>query len=75
MSDELDVWKRNEPDSPCVKVCVIEPESGLCMGCYRTRDEIAAWGRMERLERLAIMEGLPERAGQIKPRRRGGRRR
>ena len=38
MSD--DVWKRNEIESPCVKVCVLQPETRICFGCYRTGDEI-----------------------------------
>ena len=29
--------------SPCIKVCVIDPASGLCTGCWRSLDEIAAW--------------------------------
>ncbi|MEM7242214.1 MAG: DUF1289 domain-containing protein [Pseudomonadota bacterium] len=74
MAEKQEVWKRQEPDSPCVQVCVIEPDSGLCMGCYRTRDEIAAWGAMDRPDRLSLMQVLPSRADQIKPKRRGGRR-
>ena len=29
--------------SPCIKLCVIEPESGYCIGCGRSREEIASW--------------------------------
>ena len=32
--------------SPCVSVCVINPNTGLCEGCLRTLDEVAAWGQM-----------------------------
>lgn len=32
-----------EPPSPCVGVCVINPQTQLCDGCLRTLDEIAAW--------------------------------
>lgn len=75
MSDINEVWKRNEPDSPCIKVCVIHPEAKICMGCHRTGAEIAAWRNMAREDRLALMEELPARADQLKPKRRGGRRR
>ncbi|MBL4749395.1 MAG: DUF1289 domain-containing protein [Amylibacter sp.] len=68
-----EIWKRNEPDSPCVKVCVIHPKAGICIGCYRRNGEIAAWARMERAERLAIIAELPERAGLLKGKRKGGR--
>lgn len=70
MSDE--VWRREEIESPCVKVCVVHPESRLCTGCLRSIDEIGAWSRMSREERRAIMAELPGRKGQL-TRRRGGR--
>jgi predicted Fe-S protein YdhL (DUF1289 family) len=44
MSDE--VWKREEVESPCVKICVVHPEARICTGCLRSIDEIATWGRM-----------------------------
>jgi predicted Fe-S protein YdhL (DUF1289 family) len=47
--------------TPCVKVCLIDPETGLCEGCGRTREEIAAWFRLSEEERLRIMADLPER--------------
>ena len=65
-----EVWKRNEPDSPCVKVCVMHPEAKICMGCFRTIGEIGNWSKMDRAERLALMETLPQRASQIKGKRR-----
>ena len=46
--------------TPCVGVCTID-ESGLCMGCFRTRDEIAVWGSISEVERLKVMEALAER--------------
>ena len=70
MSD--DVWKRAEVESPCVKVCVIEPKSRLCTGCLRTIDEIGAWGGMTPQARRSIIDALPERAASL-TQRRGGR--
>lgn len=71
MADE--VWKRDEVESPCVKICVIHPASGLCLGCYRTIDEIAAWSSLTPEARRALMATLPARAPLVKPARRGGR--
>ncbi|MFN3147800.1 MAG: DUF1289 domain-containing protein [Paracoccaceae bacterium] len=70
MSD--DIWKRDEIASPCVKVCVVHPESRLCVGCHRTMDEIAGWSRMTPEERARVMAELPGRGPQLS-RRRGGR--
>ena len=70
MSD--DIWTRAEIESPCVKICVIEPKSRLCTGCLRSIDEIGAWSLMKPEVRRAIMEELPERASLI-TKRRGGR--
>lgn len=48
-------------ESPCVLVCVIDRESGFCLGCARTLDEIARWSAMTRGERKAIMALLSAR--------------
>ena len=71
MSD--DIWQRQEIESPCIKVCVIEPESGLCLGCYRSIAEITGWSRMAPADRSDIINALPDRVKAISPSRRGGR--
>jgi predicted Fe-S protein YdhL (DUF1289 family) len=40
---------------------MLDPETGLCEGCGRTREEIGRWFRMSEDERLRIMAELPER--------------
>ena len=70
MSDE--VWTRDEIESPCVKICLIHPEAAICVGCHRTREEIAIWGRLSAEARRAVMEDLPARKALL-PGRRGGR--
>lgn len=67
-----DIWSRNEIESPCVKICVVHPESRLCTGCLRTIDEIGAWSKLSPEARREIMAELPSRAGQL-TKRRGGR--
>ncbi|MFO8128194.1 DUF1289 domain-containing protein [Yoonia sp.] len=66
------IWARAEIESPCIKICVIEPNSRLCTGCLRSIDEIGAWSKMTAQARSAVMAELPSRAGQI-TKRRGGR--
>jgi uncharacterized protein len=53
--------------TPCIKVCVIDGESGLCLGCQRTLPEVASWARFSDVERAEIMAGLPERRTRIRP--------
>lgn len=48
-------------ESPCIKVCVIDPSSGLCEGCLRSRHEIARWSSYTDDERHSIMQGLKTR--------------
>jgi uncharacterized protein len=50
--------------TPCTKICTIDPISGLCLGCRRTLDEIARWGGMSDGERARVMAELPERAAE-----------
>lgn len=61
-------------ESPCVKICVVDPETGFCIGCGRTRAEIAGWLSLEPGERRAIMDRLGERVSNLTraKRRKGG---
>ena len=29
--------------SPCMKICIFDQESGYCLGCSRTEDEVIKW--------------------------------
>ncbi len=63
-------------ETPCIKVCVIDPVSGFCIGCGRTGAEIGGWTSMRSAERRRIMEGLPARLQAMTSRSmRGGRQR
>ena len=53
--------------TPCTKVCVVDGESGLCLGCFRNLSEVAGWSRLTEAEREAIMAGLPNRRARIRP--------
>jgi predicted Fe-S protein YdhL (DUF1289 family) len=70
MKDEI--LKRDEIASPCVNICVIHPQSGICVGCHRTLDEIAGWSGMSDAERSDLSANLPDRAPLLR-KRRGGR--
>jgi predicted Fe-S protein YdhL (DUF1289 family) len=67
-----DIWMRDEVQSPCVKLCVVHPEERICVGCFRSIEEISTWSRMTHEERAAIMADLPARSPRL-AKRRGGR--
>ena len=62
-------------ETPCIKICVVDPETSFCIGCGRTRDEIGGWLEMGADERRKVMAGLPDRVATLTQRksRRGGR--
>jgi len=37
------ITAQTDIQSPCISVCRMSDNSGLCMGCFRTGDEIAGW--------------------------------
>jgi predicted Fe-S protein YdhL (DUF1289 family) len=47
------------PASPCRNVCVLD-SSRTCIGCLRTLDEIARWGRMSDVEKRLVLARLDE---------------
>jgi predicted Fe-S protein YdhL (DUF1289 family) len=63
-------------ETPCIKVCVVDPGSGFCIGCGRSREEIAGWLDYDAAQRRHIMGALPQRITSLtdKRRRKGGRR-
>jgi predicted Fe-S protein YdhL (DUF1289 family) len=50
-----------DTESPCNKVCAVDPISAVCIGCGRSLAEIEGWMRMGTDERGRIMAQLPRR--------------
>lgn len=63
------VWRRDEPDSLCVNVCVIHTGTGFCLGCYRTAEEIKTWSKLNSEERVVVKNMLESRKKDIYKRR------
>lgn len=49
------------PPSPCISVCQIDPQTGWCIGCHRTIDEIRDWIISTPEDRQKILDALPAR--------------
>ncbi len=47
--------------SPCVSVCAMDPQSGLCRGCFRTLEEIADWAMQSPDGQRAIWHRVAQR--------------
>lgn len=47
--------------SPCIDICRMDAESGLCEGCARTLDEIALWSQLDDADKRAVLAQLPAR--------------
>ena len=50
-----------EVRSPCTSVCTIDDATGLCVGCYRSLDEIAGWIGLSADQKRAVIAKLPSR--------------
>jgi len=44
-------------ESPCITICKLD-NTGICVGCGRTKEQIATWSRMTDYQRRKIMDDL-----------------
>ena len=51
--------------SPCIGVCMMDPQTDLCDGCYRTMDEIAEWWDLSSEEKKAVHAAIDKRVDMI----------
>ena len=50
-----------EAPSPCISVCRMNAASGLCEGCFRTRDEIAQWSGAADADKRRVWRTIEQR--------------
>jgi len=48
-------------ESPCIRMCTLDATGELCLGCFRTLDEIVAWTGLSEAERAGVLARLPAR--------------
>jgi len=51
----------SEVQSPCVEICQLDPVSGMCLGCFRTMDEIASWIELTDIEKQSVLLNAQKR--------------
>ncbi len=52
--------KQNTIKSPCIHVCTLD-EDKICMGCYRSVEEIRGWFRFSDEEKKKVLENSEKR--------------
>jgi len=57
--------------SPCIRNCCLD-EDDICLGCFRSLEEILQWGGASERRRRAILARAAERCRQQQLRRSGG---
>ena len=53
--------KHEQVIDPCIQICTIDPDSGLCIGCSRTPEEIDNWFLMTPEEKIELVKKLKNR--------------
>ncbi|UCV23081.1 DUF1289 domain-containing protein [Ferribacterium limneticum] len=53
--------------SPCINICKMDANNGLCQGCLRTIDEITAWSRLDAAEQQHILANVARRRHEQAP--------
>jgi predicted Fe-S protein YdhL (DUF1289 family) len=54
-----------EVQSPCISVCTINEDTGLCVGCFRTIEEIEQWWELPTAKQREIIEKASEREANL----------
>ncbi len=47
--------------SPCLSVCVMDPQTEVCAGCWRSLEEIGAWSRMSDEAKRWVWQRIQQR--------------
>jgi predicted Fe-S protein YdhL (DUF1289 family) len=53
-----------EVQSPCIGVCSMDDSTGLCLGCYRTLDEIQQWWDLGNTQKQIVVDLASQREAQ-----------
>jgi predicted Fe-S protein YdhL (DUF1289 family) len=61
MSDDQKTPPEKPIRSPCISVCTLD-EDDVCIGCFRSMDEITGWMGMNREQRLECLKRCHERS-------------
>jgi predicted Fe-S protein YdhL (DUF1289 family) len=52
---------KKKAKSPCIGVCKMSKATGLCKGCFRTKQEIKGWKDLSKPERRELLDTVAQR--------------
>lgn len=55
------VATRYAPPSPCISVCQMDADTGWCIGCLRTIEEIGAWAGNSDQDKREVWQRIGQR--------------
>ncbi|PNH98954.1 DUF1289 domain-containing protein [Vibrio diazotrophicus] len=65
MNSKADKVAGSSPASPCIRQCCLD-EQDICVGCFRTIEEIIHWSAASDAEKTQIIERCKQRKVQRK---------
>ncbi|WP_462157575.1 DUF1289 domain-containing protein [Pseudoalteromonas sp. GB56] len=64
-SKRIDIKTEQTVKSPCIDQCCLNPDD-VCVGCFRTLDEILDWSASTNEQKRAIVRNCEQRRGNSK---------
>lgn len=61
MSDSV----KDSVASPCIGVCTVDEDSGFCLGCARSLQEVTRWRKLSAEQKNAVVAVLPARKKEL----------
>ena len=63
--NDSDLHDETSVESPCIRLCTLD-DNDICVGCYRSIDEICAWGGASENERRDILDRASRRGEELR---------
>jgi predicted Fe-S protein YdhL (DUF1289 family) len=64
ISKPMKIPSKNSLESPCVRNCCLN-EQDICLGCFRSIDEICNWAQADQVMRQQILQAAEQRREQM----------
>lgn len=62
----LKIFEANPDNSPCIGVCEMDPNTGMCEGCLRTMEEISGWSQFSSEKKAQVWQNINRRKKFVK---------